>query len=98
MFRLKRKPKVKPTGKLIDMTRMFWGHNMSFSTHPEHGSYNWKSAIWYGNGCAVGDEIVWTVQDTPVKSIITKVKSAPNVWDMYFIEGVVTHIDGNPLN
>jgi hypothetical protein len=94
------KPKVKPTGKVIDMTRMGWGHNMSFSKHPEHGAYDWRSAIWYGNGVSVGDEIIWSAgdkKDHEVKSIITKVEHTGNVWDMYFIEGEVTHINGQPL-
>lgn len=92
LSKLKRKPKVKPTGKIIDMTRMGWGHNMSFSKHPEHGLYDWRAAIWYGAGVSVGDEIIWTVNDEVITSIITKAEWTGNVWDMYFIEGVVTHI------
>lgn len=94
---LKFKRKPKPTGKVIDMTRTYWGHNMSFSQLPEHGAYDWKSAIWYGGGAAVGDEIIWGAEDGIVRSIITKVEHTGNVWDMYFIEGIVTHINDEAI-
>lgn len=89
--------KPKPTGKVINMKKMHWGHSMSFSKHPEHGAYDWRSAIWYGPGCSVGDELEWDTGGGIVRSILTKVEHTGNVWDMYFIEGTVTHINDKEI-
>ena len=95
----RRKPKVVPTGKTIDMLRMGWGHNLSFSKEATMDDLDWRSAIWYGSGVSVGDEIIWrgNPDSYVIRSIITKAEHTGNVWDMYFIEGTVTHINDEPV-
>lgn len=85
-----------PTGKVIDMLQPTWGHNLSMGEHPTEDGW-WNGIIWYGNGCSVGDEIIYPAAGSVVRSIITEVRPARSVWDMYFIKAKVTHVDDNPV-
>lgn len=89
--------KVTPTGKVIDMTKTTWGHNISMSQSPDDKG-NWRAAIWNGSGAAVGDELTWMHSNGIVKSILTKVEHTGNVWDMYFVEGTITHLNDERIN
>ena len=87
-----RKKKPEPTGRVIDMTKTGWGHNISMSRDINDRG-EWKAAIWVGNRPEVGDEIIWKNSAGIVKSLITSVEATRNVWDMSFIEGEITHLN-----
>jgi hypothetical protein len=93
----RRNRKLEPTGKVIDMTKTFWGHNISMSTGPDDKGL-WRAAIWNSNGARVGDELTYMTNAGVVRSIITNVESAPGVWDMYFVDGRITHLNDRKVN
>lgn len=96
LFKKKHK-RLTPTGRVINMTRPHWGHNLSISRDID-AKGRWRASVWVSTRPKVGDEIAWAHEAGTVKSIITKVDSTPNVWDMYFIEGTITHLNEERIN
>lgn len=81
------KKQVKPTGKVIDMTRKYWGHNFEIMGWENKSKETFKAAMWYGYGPNVGDVMEWRdAEGRTRKGLIVDVERAPSVWDMYFIK------------
>lgn len=76
----KKKPKIEPTGRTIDMTRRQWGHNVeSLTWHDD----NVSGFIWITPPPRPGDYIVWLTDYGSIKLLLTYVKWVGNVDDMY---------------
>lgn len=87
------KKKITPTGRVIDMTRTYWGHNLSL-TKVDGKKGTMEFSIWNSTAPVVGDTIIWKSASGRVRSVIHEVKSAPSVWDMYFIKVGDVALDG----
>lgn len=76
------KKKVKPTGRTIDMTNTYWGHNISYI---RGGKTTARFAIWVSTRPVPGDEITWNSKYGNEKGTVISVEPCSGVWDMSFI-------------
>ena len=88
----RKKHKITPTGRVIDITRPRWGHNISLmDVHDSKGTI--KYAIWVSKRPEVGDEIIWASAHGQVKGMVSGVTPASSVWDMSFITVTNVRLD-----
>ena len=93
MLSRKKKPKLPAlTGKTIDMTRTYWGHNFQVRRTEEDETY--KGWIIVSPGVSDGDMIKWTTEYGCAYALVTHVEWCVDPGDMYFINCVVIDREG----
>lgn len=75
------------TGRVIDMLRPTWGHNLE--TVSNDGNGHLRFAVWLTPEPRVGDRMKYEVQHGVNIVRIDNVKWTGNVDDMYFIDTTV---------
>ena len=81
----KRKVKTpERTGRVIDMTRKYWGHNFEVMSEKDE---TFRAAIWVGKRPAKGDILRWrSAEHGEVDGIVLAVEAAQSVYDMSFVD------------
>lgn len=78
--------KVRPTGRVIDMTHRRWGHNFYILHWFSDPANSFHAATWVTPGAEVGDTLRWKTEYGFCEGIIFEVEGARSVHDMYFID------------
>lgn len=78
-----------PTGRVIDMTRPRWGHNMSISYWWSDPKNSFHAAVWLSQAPRVGDIIQWRTPYGRCDGLIYEVEACRDPWDMYWVDVVV---------
>lgn len=74
------------TGRIIDMTKTFWGHNMEVMNWWSDPDDTFHAAIWNSKRPVPGDIIRWKTTYGTAEGIVLVAKSAESVWDMSFVD------------
>lgn len=80
----RKKTKIVPTGRVIDMTRTGWGHNIEVWPQDTEKPA-WTGFIWVTPGARVGDKIRWKTEYGQAVVLVTECQWTGNVDDMYRI-------------
>lgn len=75
-----------PTGNEIDMTKRGWGNNLEVMNWWSDPDDTFHAAVWYRNRVKPGDIIKWHTTYGTAEGIVLVSESAPNIWDMYFVD------------